>query len=238
MVDFSVYNVPPRAWQDETCFVLGGGPSLTFGPLPTEKNGRIIAVNDAFLLSPYADILYFGDKQWFDDNIQDIRRYEGRNNQNRRILTRVLIKDRWRDATIKHMPFNRIGRDIAVSLSRHGSALSGWCSGSNAINLAFLHGVKRIVLLGFDMNGENWHQRHSRPKEEGCYKNFMSYIDRMAIELEKEKVEVINCSMESALTCFKKQPIEEILNGPVCPNCKSTNVISKPARCLACGFAA
>jgi hypothetical protein len=88
-------------------------------------------------------------------------------------------------------------------------------SGYQAINLAYLWGAKRIVLLGFDcrpVNGKaHWFGQH--PPQLNQYQPFAIWIDHfnhMATELEKEGVEVINCSPDSALECFKKQDITKI----------------------------
>lgn len=206
----------PQSWLGERCYIIGGGPSAEIVSIPKLRQqlydtGKIIAVNDAFLMVPQADVLYFGDIKWFDDNCLDIDKYTGRDWHNRNIVTRVFVKPEWHGFTNRKMPFRRLARQMAIPLSRHPSALAGWCSGSNAINLAYLFGATEIILIGFDMQGGNWHNRHKREKKPDCYNvDFIPYITRMAAELNCE-CKVINASMDSALNCFEKKPLAEVL---------------------------
>lgn len=205
-----VFEVP-REWEGQTTFILGGGPSMLLaGQVVDLENelrqyGRIIAINDAFLLSPFADVLFFADIEWFEDNKTDLGRFEGG-----RIITRCCPQDEWKRYVKR--PLCRVARNMAVGLSNHPSAVAGWCGGSNATNLAYLFGSKRIVLLGFDMKGKNWHQRHKRDKKPDCYKqDFIPHFVRMAKALQKEQVTVINTTKGSAMKCFPYQSLEEVL---------------------------
>lgn len=205
-----VFDIP-REWVGQTTFILGGGPSLLLAAQVVDlenelrRYGRVIAINDAFLMSPFADVLYFGDLDWFEDNRADLSRFYGG-----RIITRCCPAEDWQ--RFVRRPMCRLARNMAVGLSNNSNALAGWCSGSNAINLAYLFGSNRIVLLGFDMKGKNWHQRHKREKKPDCYKqDFIPYLVRMAKALEKTKCKVINATAGSALKCFPYQPLEEIL---------------------------
>lgn len=92
----------------------------------------------------------------------------------------------------------------------------GGNSGHQAVHLAATFGAKRIVLLGFDMqmtNGqEHWHGKHEGRLPNG--KGFPGWIKTMgylAKDLEREGVEVINCSRSTALRCFRRATIEETL---------------------------
>ena len=87
------------------------------------------------------------------------------------------------------------------------------------MNLAAQLGASRIVLLGYDMsddNGHNWHER-SVCKEQGRiptkdhYKKFRKAIQRVANRLKAMHIEVINCSPDSALTCFPRMTFERAM---------------------------
>jgi hypothetical protein len=91
----------------------------------------------------------------------------------------------------------------------------GGNSGYQAINLAYLWGAKRIILLGFDAKpvGDKHHWFGQHP--EGLvqiqpYQLWLNHYPKLAKDLLREGVEVINCSVESAIQCFTKKQITEI----------------------------
>jgi hypothetical protein len=91
----------------------------------------------------------------------------------------------------------------------------GGNSGYQAINLAYLWGAKRIVLLGFDckpVNGkDHWFGQHPRGLNQvQPYQLWLNNFVQISKDLESEGIEVINCSMLSALQCFKKAEIATI----------------------------
>lgn len=95
--------------------------------------------------------------------------------------------------------------------------MTGGNSGYQAINLSVQFGANRILLLGFDMTiarGIHWHGRHPdgmcNPSEGGCRtwrKTFAAAIP----DLRALGVTVINCSRETALTCFPRAKLETVL---------------------------
>jgi hypothetical protein len=89
-------------------------------------------------------------------------------------------------------------------------------SGYQMMNLAYLFGAKRIILLGFDMMRQgaktHWHGDHPSPLGNECpVKMFLNNFPALAADLEKEGVEVINATRETALNCFKKMKLEDAL---------------------------
>jgi len=87
-------------------------------------------------------------------------------------------------------------------------------SGASAINLAYHLGAKRVVLLGYDMrrvDGEpNWHKDHPA-KDKNPYELYLRHFKTIARDADRLGLEVINCTPNSALTCFPIVPLEEYL---------------------------
>lgn len=184
----------PRAWEGETAFVLGGGRSLDLVDVGRLREaGRVIAVNDAGLVrAPWADVLYFADAKWLNWNRDELHRFTGS-----RLVTRMT------ETPAAGREVLQVHRDKVNGLSRDPGAVAGWCSGSNAINLAFLFGARRIVLLGFDMRPGRWHDRHKRRSKPTIYADrFIPALERMARELRTEGIDVVNATPGSALACF------------------------------------
>jgi hypothetical protein len=93
---------------------------------------------------------------------------------------------------------------------------TGGNSGHQAINLAFLAGTRRIVLLGFDMTqqkGVHWHGPHARGlnnPHEGLFRDWRRALALMATDLAAHGCTVINATRDTALECFPRQPLESI----------------------------
>jgi hypothetical protein len=85
---------------------------------------------------------------------------------------------------------------------------SGNNSGHQAVNLAFLLGAKRILLLGFDMGAKGQHHffgnhsgRELTNPTQNLYKKWKANLDEMIVLLETKGVEVINYSRKTTLNC-------------------------------------
>jgi len=195
----------PREWAGEPAFILGGGASLKgFDASRLIGRGRLIAVNDAGLdLAPFADVLYFADgmSRWFGWNLDRLHLFRGRY-----AVTRAVDL-----ITVEGVPIRRLWRDKGSSLSRDPTKLAGICSGSNALNLAYLFGANPIYLLGFDMGGGHWHDNHKAPARDRYQSDFIPALERMGGELIAEGVEVFNCNPASALKCFPFADLETVL---------------------------
>lgn len=91
----------------------------------------------------------------------------------------------------------------------------GGNSGYQAINLAFLWGAKRIVLLGFDckpVEGKHhWFGQHPQGLiQRQPYDLWLAKYPQLAQDLKREGVQVINCSPDTALTCFERATIDSL----------------------------
>lgn len=198
----------PREWIGETAFLLGGGPSLKgFNSEILRGHGRVVAINSSYIICPWAHVLYYCDRTWWRNHREDVlANYSG---QYRVSLTCA------EDGTklLRNAGLN--GLSIDPSALVHGTN-----SGYQAIGLAFHFGVKRIVLLGFDMrvtqNGSHHHPPHieglndeqfHRMLTETMLPRFPSLVE----PLRKAGIEVIQATPKSALTCWAYRPLEEVL---------------------------
>lgn len=98
-------------------------------------------------------------------------------------------------------------------------AQNGVNTGSNggyqAMNIAYLTGAKRILLLGYDMRFPNgrahWHPDHPTNVPEGHYTSYARRFKTALPQLKAAGVEVINCSLGSAIDAFPIMPLQEAL---------------------------
>lgn len=193
-------NPIPRLWNGETATVLATGPSLTVAQCrAAQRVGYTIAVNDAGLLFPEADMLYACDKRWWDWN-KGAPEFPG---------ARVT-----HDAAAAEL-YGLI--EVHCKNSSKGFSTDPahtTCGGSSAYqaaNLALLLGASRILLLGVDNKpgadgrthyfGE--HPDGSGAKAWGIYETSW----RRAAENLPDDVELINCTPGSALDCLPRADI-------------------------------
>ena len=90
-------------------------------------------------------------------------------------------------------------------------------SGYQAMNLAYLFGAQKIILLGFDMaRGEakksHWHGDHPGPLNKDMpIHTWLKSFPQLAADLKAEGVTVLNATRNSALECFPKVKLEDAL---------------------------
>lgn len=105
-----------------------------------------------------------------------------------------------------------------LSTLRNGVYTGGHNSGHQALNIAVLAGAARVLLLGYDMKfgadgRDHWFGKHPIWTEpQAAY--FTSMIDgfrHAARALANRNIEVINCSPDTALDCFKKEELGKVL---------------------------
>lgn len=210
----------PAHWPGATVYIVGGGPSVADVDLTLLEGKRVIAINNAFRLLPNADILFFADTRWWRWYGSEVPHdFKGH------IISVCKMADHYRDPRVLRMnrDYRYDTRDPKrnpdpVYLSEEPNTLSGPDSGYMAINLAYHYGVKRIVLIGYDMgftNGEaHWHEDHPVVTPETNYVNlFAPHYPHLVDALTKRDVEVIR-STPSRLDFIPEVPLAEAVRLP------------------------
>lgn len=110
---------------------------------------------------------------------------------------------------------NRIEGKHADGLGRDAIHYGG-NSGYQAINLAYLLGAARIVLLGYDMGKtggkSHWHGDHPGDLNQQLPIHlWLSKFPTLADDLKREGVSVANATRETALDCFDRLSLEQAL---------------------------
>ena len=190
----------PPIWRGETVCILGGGKSLCREDVESlQGRCRVLAINDAYLLAPFADCLYFCDSRWhgWHKDKPEFQAFAG---------LKVTLDN---EALPAHSLHN-MGTD-GLQLCPYGLA-TGRNGGIQAINLAYHFAVSRILLLGYDMQAGHWHDGHPQPTPENVYQNVMlPHFAAVAAALERAGVEVVNCSRRTMLECWPRAGLEDAL---------------------------
>jgi hypothetical protein len=187
--------------------ILASGPSLTEAqvaqtvPTAADAPVRVIATNSTALsLGKHADVVYASDILWWKTNYRAI--------------------DAKRAWTCDRGAAERYGLNWVKGVNRLGLSKERWIhtngnSGASAINLAYLFGARRILLLGFDMKlgpkGEKHHHPdHPSPMVQSqTFDDWIHKFDFLARDLKAAGCEVINCTVDTALTCFPRSTVEK-----------------------------
>lgn len=218
------YSAVKRIWEGRTCAIFGGGPSLTQEQVDLCRGLPCIAVNDTYLLAPWATALYAADNRWFDWHAKGIARIG---------LTAEQVMERFESFAGERITIypscdkiadERVHWLKSSTASGHDSILSedpgvlvtGANSGYQAMGVAYLAGAKRILLLGFDAKERgkdtHWFGDHPVPTSKSWLSGLPYQIQRIGDALKAKGVEVINCSPDSAISCFEKMSVEDALS--------------------------
>ena len=201
-------------WKGEKVVILASGTSLTKKQLNTVKKYRkenkckVIAINANYIYAPFADIIYFCDFKFYSWHMCErlFNEHKGR----KITITPELIP--------AHIDKMKAGSQYGLS-KQSDTLNTGRNSGYQCINLAYLLGATRIILLGYDMNvgsegSTHHHKPHPQATDPTVYKKLYSDIlkqgifESIATDLHKENVEIVNCNMNSAIDCFSKMHLE------------------------------
>lgn len=189
-------------WTDRACVIIASGPSAVEDDLSVIRC-PVIVVNNSWRLYPSADVLFAGDRVWWDRYGDDAKSFRGRK----------VCHDSYaaRRHGIESVECNK-GAYFLMDAPRIGF---GGNSGFQALNLAVNWGCRRIALVGFDMHlndGAHWHEDHPRgmlnPTPSGVRK-WKSGFERAAAQL-RGKVDVFNCNPQSGLRCFPFARLKDV----------------------------
>jgi hypothetical protein len=192
-------------YKDKTVAIIASGPSLTKDDCDLIKSYKwpTIVINDSYRIAPFADVLYACDGSWWDVHYPRVKEdYSGELwTQDKNIANKYNIN------YVKSANKAGLGVDNII----HQGANSGY----QCINLAYLWGAKRIVVIGLDCSADpsgktHWFGLHqvglsnSHP-----FSRWISSFNVLATDLKKHNIEVINASRRTSLTCFDRRALED-----------------------------
>ena len=189
--------VVPRLWPDSLIVCLGTGPSLTGADVTRVQGQRVIAINNAYQLAPWADVLYACDAKWWRWH-QGARGFLGR---------KYTLAPGVRE--YPEVEALRNTGPTGLETDPHGLR-TGHNSGYQAVGIAVHLGARMIVLLGYDMQGDHYFGRHpdgTKPPFTRCLAAFATLVEPLAAL----GIAVINCTRQTALTCFPLEALDEVV---------------------------
>jgi hypothetical protein len=191
----------------KTAIVLASGPSLTLEQIDAARRSGhyTIVVNSTYQKFLDANVLYAGDFMWWKVHYADVKaKFKGK------LWTQdSSVAARWPGIN-RERGTNREGLGKEV-IHQNGN------SGVQALNLAYLWGYDRIILLGFDMKlGPNGERHHHPDHPAPCVLNqtfgeWLHKLEKVAHDFKTTKCEVLNATPGSAMKCFPMVDWWEVL---------------------------
>lgn len=194
-----------REWAGETAVIVAGGPSLTREDVDFVRGrARVIAINNAYQLAPWADVFYACDARWWREHYKAVAKLPGRK------FSLNVPGTRKPDDVICLRKTGRHGLETECSGLRHGHN-----SGYQCIGLARHLGVARIVLLGYDMRlgtggRAHWHGAHPWPLVPS-FNTWIGMYRTLVAPLQAEGIEVLNCTRTTNLDAFPLADLRDVL---------------------------
>ena len=197
-------TVVERRWPGSTITCMATGPSLTPADVDLARQlGPVIAVNDAYRLAPWADVLYAADPHWWRAHRLLLAAFTG-------LRFSIQAGARGYGATV-------LRNTGLLGLERDPSGLkTGNNSGYQAINLAVHFGAARIVLLGYDCQRTRGEDHFFGPHvkmnqtTDSRFLEWRAHFATLVRPLAEAGVEIINATRETALTCFPRCSLERL----------------------------
>jgi hypothetical protein len=162
--------------------ILCTGPSMSQAVADSVRHLRVVAVNNAYELAPWAEALAANDHAWWRKN-PEARKFEGRKFSTNTILG--------------------VERLQAPMLVKSDS-----CSGVLALEVAKHLGATRILLYGVDMRGSHYFGEYSNGLLNTTEERRKIHMRQFAAwGRANPSIEVLNATPGSKLACFPMQKI-------------------------------
>lgn len=210
----SLKKLEPR-WAGRTAIVAASGPGLTAEIAArcqqyAAAGGPVIAVNDAITVLPSATMLYAADARWwaFHPEFRHPSALELWSTHD----------DVWNNKheVVQYLPnINLVAGMTKVGFSKNPALVHyGDNSGFQALNIALLQGATKIILVGFNMqrvkDKGHFFGDHPNPFVNTADYGYTRFIQ--AFDAAKDSVpagvDIVNCTPNTALTCFRQSTLE------------------------------
>lgn len=187
--------------KPKTVVCLASGPSLTQEDVDYCKGkADIYAVKECWLMAKDCQMVYAADGDWWD-HYEGLPEYKGR-----KITVNVDAANKWDLECVTYIS--------TLNWNCGGHIATGGNSGFQAMALAEMHGYERIILLGYDYGFKPNQDKHwwdATIKRHCRSSNYTDWIKRMNQAAPLIQAEVLNASRESAINCFPRVDIKDVL---------------------------
>lgn len=178
---------------------IANGASLTREDVEyCQGKGIVYAVKEAVYLAPWADAVYAADGDWWQLK-NGLPEYTGE-----KIGLEEKICEKYGLTCQKY--------DAKLVWGSGDTIATGGNSGFQAVNIAVNRGATKVILLGYDMGySTNKHWWTGQFKRDCRPSNYKDWIDKFTKAAPLIPAEIINCTRETALNCFKRADLRDVI---------------------------
>lgn len=202
-------------WQDRYVAVVGGGASVKRDEVDMLQ-GRlpVVVINESYQLAPWADVLYSCDHHWWRLRNSLLKNFAGL-----KVTQDPVAVREFPELKKLNLRESRPGEVVDYFLmDEYGEIGSGRSSGFQVINWLAQMSVRGMALLGYDAcnvkDRIHWHGRHPDQLNNPTNDTFIKWklwLENAAPKLRELDIEVVNCSMQSAIGYFPRHSVEDAL---------------------------
>lgn len=187
---------------------IATGPSLSKADIDKCQAAELalMAINNAYAFIDAPQYHYAGDTNWWKTHFHHTHACS----------YKYSIKSKDRDEG--HPGVKQMRRGPTESFSIGWPVLcTGKNSGFQAVNLAYLLGFRKVILLGYDMKFKGDGTRHCHPDHpkynptDATVDEWIRIFNKCTPMIKEAGLEVINCTRDTDLECFPTMQLEEAL---------------------------
>lgn len=208
-MDYS-YSHLDISFKNTTVFLIGSGTSiktLHWNQIDWIRDRNVMVTNSNVKLFPNADALCWSDPQWEAENTFTFTTISYATSL---INFTVCPESVYRPSLGMINPYYKVKVDSFNGLNETPYHVNGNNTGTRALNFLAHYRPKNIILLGFDLQGANWHNRYPAT-EDKYHDQFLQNFEEIAPKLKALDINVYNANTPklSRLTCFEFTDIRE-----------------------------
>lgn len=206
----------PKLWPGATVVCIASGPSLTLKQVRhvalarLEERCRVIAVNDAVYVAWFADWLHATDNKWWMWHRKTATKFPG-------VKTTMVTgcPEAWGVKMLRNKSLETPGQYGGYT-DDQDALCTGGNGGYQAAQIAVKGGARKVILIGYDMkfgpnNESHFHGDHPDEMRSDYENTMLQWWPGLAEALSARGIEVINCSPDSAIGCFPKASLANVL---------------------------
>ena len=202
-----------RCAMHEVAVIMGTGPGLTQAVSQATMHLQRFGVNNTLQLG--VDVHLACNVEWWDHYGAEARAHPGEKwiAIDDEHPERAACAERWGLRTVRGVWAPGLSTDPAVIHYHHGA-------GPQMVNLALHYGIRVMLLVGWDMRyGAQRHYfgEYPTPLQHWPRTGPNGELEGLIREMESIRpadygIEIVNCTPDSALTCFPMMPLAEALS--------------------------
>ena len=197
----------PVQYRNKTAILMATGPSLTQEQVEYVRDHKedqiVFGCNDVYKICDFMDIHYACDTRWWKHNGKTFReKFPKLESWTQCKTSSDEYNLNWTDGN------HSAGLSLSPELIHFGSN-----SGYQLLNIAFLMGCNKFLLLGYNMQHFGGKSHFFGDHEGGMNNNspYTTFVTKYGTIQDPIKKLIINCTENSALKVFKKSTLEEEL---------------------------